>query len=319
VRQFLLKISLYFGVIAAFLAAAYAVNFHRHPAWQNYYAASGDKERILLNTAAPRLIAIGGSSVAFGIDAELIGQHCGLSPVNMGVHVSFGLSFMLSQVQAHLRRGDVVLLALEYNCFAQFYRADPELIATIVERNPLFVRQLPHAEAKAVLDRGLLMRVGHILRALCAGASDKLTLSDETYYRGAFNEHGDLISYLGKSGAGPDGTRFLYRNGSAQEAIERLNEFHRFCLKHGVRVFLSHPPFSKVIFRQSERAIRQLDAELKQTLTIPYLDAPEEAVFPDGDFFDTAYHLNEEGRRKRSLKIVERLVARGVTASTAFR
>ena len=36
--------------------------------------------------------------------------------------------------------------------------------------------------------------------------------------------------------------------------------------------------------RQSQRGIRQLEAELKESLTIPFLDEPEETVFPDGDF-----------------------------------
>jgi hypothetical protein len=311
-RRFIVRLVLYVTIVLGAILVAHIRYRHRFPVQENYFAAADDKERILATNRPPRLIVTGGSSVAFGIDAELIGTRCGLTPVNMGLQLGLGLSFMLSQIEGRVAAGDVVVLALEYDSFVRYYLTDAELLGTIAERNPVFITRLPFGEIKKVMDRGIVLRVGTVVRAATGAASKGHELFDPIYYRRAFNQHGDLISYLGKKAAQPTANRFKYEAGTAKAAIQRLNEFHKLCEARGARVFLTHPPFSRRMFEQSAASIALLDRELREQMTIPMLDRPEDTAYSLKFFFDTVYHLNPEGRKLHSEEVAARLVAHGV-------
>ena len=82
----------------------------------HYLAATRDKHELLKTAPSPRIIFVGGSSVAMGLDCSVIkGRLAGYNPVNMGLHLTLGLEFMLAEIEADLRPGDVVVLSLEYN------------------------------------------------------------------------------------------------------------------------------------------------------------------------------------------------------------
>ena len=185
--RFLLKILCFAGLLIATVAGVYRAYVQRYPLSANYYAAVDDKERILATNVPPRFIAIGGSSVAFGIDAGLIGSQLRLHGVNMGVHISFGVPFFLAEVERHVRSNDVVVLALEYDSFSRSFEMEPELAATLLERNPFAIRRLPWRDAKRVLDRGMLMRIGRVLRAVLFDADETIYRRDNIYRRDAFN------------------------------------------------------------------------------------------------------------------------------------
>jgi hypothetical protein len=314
-RRFVFKFTLYVAIVAGAILVAYMRYRDHFPVQENYFAAADDKEQILATNPPPRLIVTGGSSVAFGIDAELIGRRCGLTPVNMGLQLGLGLSFMLSQIEGRVARGDVIVLALEYDSFVRYYLADAELLGTVAERNPAFIRRLPFGELKKVMDRGIVLRVGTVVRAATGAASKGYELSDPIYYRGAFNQHGDLTSYVGKTGRLTLRNRFKYEAGTARAAIKRLNEFHKLCDARGARVFLTHPPFIKRLFEQSTASIDLLDRELRKQMTIPMLDRPEDTAYPPESFFDTEYHLNPVGRKRHSEEVAARLLSRGVGAA----
>ena len=307
-KRFVIKFFAFAASTAVALMLVHSRYARHYPVAENYFAAADDKGRILATNPAPRLIIIGGSSAAFGLDSELVGRRCGRTGVNMGVQVAFGLSFMLSQIEPHLRPGDVVIVAAEYSGYAQHFKADAELLGALTERNPAFAARLPRGEIQKLLDRGIVMRVGTVLRAMLGAPARILEQSDPIYYRRAFNGHGDLVSYIGKQGKGAPGTRFKYVPGTAAEAIGRLNAFHQHCAARGAKVFITHPPFSQPLYEQSAKSITTLERELRECLTIPFLDRPEDTALPPEMFFDTGYHLNPDARRIRSEALAERLI-----------
>ena len=316
-KRFIINLFLFLVLCGAGMTGVYALYARRYPPSQNYYAAVNDKQQMLATSAPPRLIAIGGSSVAFGIDTELMGRQLKLHPVNMGLHVGFGLPFMLSQVAPYLQQGDVVLLAPEYNAFSENFNAEPELLSTVVEQAPLSLGRMPLRDVRAILDRGYLMRLGRVMRAVAFDADPQLNLSDGVYRRDAFNQFGDLVSYLGKPGSAILPMRSAYNPAVAAQAVTRLNEFHRFCRQRQVRVLLCHPPFSASGFAENETSVRQLDEYLRQNLSIPLLDRVQDAIFPDNYFFDTAYHLNSQTRTIHSQQLAEQLIFKFREASSA--
>src|SRR5215212_3189169 len=84
----------------------------------NYIAAVLEKDRLIRNTASPKIVLVGGSNLAFGIDSKMMQDSLGLSVVNMGLYAKLGLKYMLAQVRPYIKRNDVVIVVPEYD---QFY------------------------------------------------------------------------------------------------------------------------------------------------------------------------------------------------------
>jgi hypothetical protein len=66
----------------------------------------------------------------------------------------------------------------------------------------------------------------------------------------------------------------------------------------------TQPPLSAFAHAEAGAALRIAHEALVARCPIPVLDTPDEVVLPRDCFYDTAYHLNREGVRRR----VERLI-----------
>ena len=106
------------------------------PDASGYLASSIDKHALLERAGSPRLILVGGSNVAFGFDSQLLEQRLGLNPVNMGLHASVGMRFMLQEVQPYLRPGDVVVVSPEYEQFATYSVNNGLTLLRVLEHHP---------------------------------------------------------------------------------------------------------------------------------------------------------------------------------------
>ncbi len=102
-----------------------------------------DKHEALETTAPPRIILVGGSNVAFGIDSEKMENELHLSVVNTGLHAGIGLPYMLNDVKPYLKEGDTIIIIPEYS---QFFddkdKGEVEPLAAMIGINPLSIRYL---------------------------------------------------------------------------------------------------------------------------------------------------------------------------------
>src|SRR5690242_8741821 len=87
---------------------------------KSYISIINYKESLLKETPSPRMIFIGGSSMAFSLDSEMVERETGYHVINTAVHIGLGLDFMLNQVRPYLREGDVVVLVPEYELYYPF-------------------------------------------------------------------------------------------------------------------------------------------------------------------------------------------------------
>lgn len=79
-----------------------------------YLAAINDKDWLLRHAPQRRIITLGGSSAAFGVDGRVLAERYGMTPINLGLHAVLRSNYQLRHTQAYVREGDVVLLAFEY-------------------------------------------------------------------------------------------------------------------------------------------------------------------------------------------------------------
>ena len=273
------------------------------------------------NTPSPKIILVGGSNLAFGIDSKAIQDSLGLHVVNMGLYAKLGLKYMLAQVRPYIKQGDVVVVVPEYDQFYGDYANGDNTLNTALlyapaDRIPDFIRSY------SIVDVVLRPRVENarrsFLRAFAAavGKEDVLFPPDTNtvYNRRSFNQYGDAVSHLNKPGMNPDSI-FV-------KPLPPLKEFNRGTLKdlnaiesksreanaHAYFLFPSYIDRSYVI---NVAAIDSLKKKIAGGMSMPIVGGPKDFVMPKQYFFDTRYHLNREGRYLRTLKMIDVLRAQG--------
>src|SRR5690606_26128837 len=83
-----------------------------------------------------RVVLVGGSNLAFGIDSKAIEAAVGCPVVNMGMNGYFGVRFMLEEVAPRLRAGDVVVLAFEWDNYFKSVDGTSSNLLVVSKANP---------------------------------------------------------------------------------------------------------------------------------------------------------------------------------------
>lgn len=302
--RFLRRSTLFVG-LQAIMAAVVIGN--GSPDKTNHYLGSiQDKMLRLEQCDGSRLVVIGGSNVAFGMNSQLLQQSVGMDTVNLGLHASLGLCFSLECYLQNARAGDLVIVCPEYHSLlSQLYQeGDPMLVHQLFEHWPEARRYFPGSgdeSWKTFLDRdGLWLAhqwVGRAVRTL-----RHRDTSDKVYTRSSFNEFGDMVAHHGRSveTMSPMDPIPALDPEIVAESIEQLNRFHAACKLQGVDVFFSYPPLLDSLYAGSAGVIEQLHAALRAHIEIPILNEPHEFAYGRDHFFDTGYHLNEKGCEART-------------------
>jgi hypothetical protein len=281
-----------------------------------YLAATIDKHHLLMQQPSPRMVFVGGSNLAFGLDSSQIEQYLGYQPVNMGLNVALGLDFMLAEVEPFLKRGDVVLISPEYEHFVDLYSGDAGALFTEIELQPHSIQFLTGRNLAMLLDHGLII-AGSItrrsidfgIRILQGEVQSKPRARQGLYQRSGFNQLGDVIAHRNLL-ATQDIHVEKYRPStpdSIERVINRLNKFNHHCQRKGILVFYSYPPLFQENLQANADMIHEIAFKLSKQLTFPLLDTPEEMSFPLDYFFNHPYHLNAFGLHIRTEHLIEKL------------
>jgi len=302
------------------------------PDGNDFAGATLDKHARLQEQRGPKVVFVGGSNLAFGLDSMAVEQALGVPVVNMGMNAWLGLRFMLNEVRGALRPGDTVVVALEYEAWflpAPFdgvegagpdqlmllkvrpasaaYLGSPGQVARVARAVPYAAQQKSLRLLEAALDR-------------LQGQSRRLSLIEQVETRGGFNRHGDLVSHLGVRWPhalepGVD----LSRRRPNPHALALLREFHREMAAQGVTVVVVPPPAPDSWYRQHRSSIDGLFAGFRDDGP-PAVPDPGRYAFPIGHFFDNFNHLDAQGRALRTEQVIRDiapLVAAGQLTATA--
>lgn len=72
---------------------------------------------------------------------------------------------------------------------------------------------------------------------------------------------------------------------------------------------LSYPSYEEQLYRNSASLIQELDKAFRAKENLLVISRPESYCFQTNWFYDTAYHLNAEGRTQRTEQVLESLRA----------
>jgi len=264
----------------------------------DYIGALRAKERRLAELQSPKLVVVGGSHAAFSIDSGELERATCKPAVNMAVHASMGLHFMVEEVLHHLNEDDLVVVVPEYTLFDRKEGIDDVLYQAVDLFPPAFWH-LAWWQRPKVLASALVMR----WRALVRRATGQESPADDTVYRmNGFDERGDLISHLGLPRKADAEMKHAAVSGKlGSDFTHAINRLRAAAEATGARVVLTWPGVAKSAFPANQAAAlhQALDAE-----GIVVIGDPADCAVPDSLIFDTPYHLGSEGRRLRTDQLI---------------
>lgn len=288
---------------------------------ESYLASIIDKEAWLERAGSPKIVIVGGSNAAFGIDSRRIEAETGKPVVNMAVTYRLGLPFLLNQVKNSLREGDLVIVSPEYFLLFSGYTEGGTDLAVTLAIHPSALRHLRSLKqwGDAFLElRKYLREILRVYAANCAGYGwfyippGLFGGADEAvpalYSRRAFDERGDFTAHLKAASAVKLGDDISLNSPIDTEAIEELNRFYGFARKKGASVLFVYPSFAASAYARNRESLQNLENYLKQNLRIPSPSAAGDSIMADHYFFDTVYHLNAEGRAMRTRALLRRIM-----------
>ena len=102
-------------VLSVMVTAVFAVLLFAIPADKNSYLCEYNKKvKIMETTPGPRLILIGTSTLAYGVDSKQVADSLGIRVVNMGLHGGIGMRYCLDDQLKYVRKGDYVFISPSY-------------------------------------------------------------------------------------------------------------------------------------------------------------------------------------------------------------
>ena len=279
----------------------------------DYVAAQEDKIDLLKNAPSPRIILVGGSNVAFGIDSGMLQENSGYSVVNMGLNANLGLQYMLTVVQTYLHPGDVVIILPEYQQFfndndnigpalVQMLIASPKLAHYLSSPKQVFsiIQLFPYAYTQAIQKT-----VRDIQERNCVFCTN----DEKIYYRTAFNRYGDIISQENEHSTIEIphlDLEYSEENPNIHKAIQEINRFAEKAASLQVTTVMIYPATpSPETDGSTIKTLAVLQKQLDDQLNIDIPGDVEDAWYSRALFFDTYYHLTPEGRTLNTMRIME--------------
>lgn len=267
------------------------------------------KRRILAQengTASGRIVCIGGSSVVFGVDTALLAQELSKSAVNFGSYAGFGLGAMLDLALPDIQTGDTVIVFCEQQ--AQMYENffDPKVFLQAADGDLSMLKSLSGERRKRAafaLPDLAVQKARHYF-------TDSTPDPEGIYARRSFTDDGNLKYGLATDNVMADGADLatpvdLNPSIITDEWAELVDTFARQCKDKGALVYFHFGPMNEASVKAETKAASEGEIEdtaetfcqvLEEKITVPVLSDPYACILPQEYFYDTNFHLNDEGR-----------------------
>ncbi len=280
-----------------------------------YYAELPEMYARLNAADSPKLVVVGGSSVAFGLDGALLEellarQGYDYTVCPFGLYAAVGTSAMLDLSLGALREGDMVILALEptsetmsaYFGATSFWKCAedaPELLWPLdrEKKSALAGNYIPYLQERWAIFKGGIP-----------------PSAEGVYAKAAFNDRCDMaydrpgnIMALGADLSEP-----IDLSGVAvsEEFAAQVERFCRQAARRGAAVCLSFSPMNRSALTDTgAEALERYFQLCNDAFPCTVISDPNRYILDSGWFYDSNFHLNSAGAALRTALLAEDILA----------
>lgn len=275
--------------------------------YNTYLNAYNNKIELLESTSKPRLIFVGGSNLAFGLDSKMIKDSLNVNVINLGLHAGIGIKYVLQDCFQYVSESDIVILQMEYSNFFKGGDGSAEtlqgLMAATNWRNfwNLTLYQ------QFIIGAGVVQQSYSNLNKLLFSSRNEDTKGNKPkvyrYVADGFNEYGDEESHWYLESDNPKIDENRKDNTGQIDAgfVDWLKRIlNRFGAK-GVKVIMIPPVTIDSYF---ESVYSESINGCVSNIGYQYVVDPREMVLADSCYYNAVYHVNREGVTQNTCKII---------------
>ena len=299
-NRFLIIECVSLGAILCSTLAFFGISgFALKPAYGETYLGEFKHKVSLLEKKSEekRIIFVGGSAVAFGINSKLINSNLnGYKAVNFGLYASLGSRIMMDIVSKNIQDGDLVILMPEQDSqmLSLYFNGESTWQALDGDFHTLkYLSYDNYSSLIASYPKFALSKIKYNFNPLNI---------DGIYKRDSFNEYGDIESSLRDANIMypkyyDDVNRVSFdADIISSNFIDYANEFNKSVTKKGGEVFYYFPPMNvDSLIDKSYSSVDDYYSYLCDELDFPIMGNPHNSLMKPLWFYDTNYHLNTSG------------------------
>lgn len=298
-KQFLIKASL-ITVVSFVMTVLIDIAILRKPDNLSYYSHERNfslaYHRLEALKDSNKIVIIGGSNGAFGINSRLLHETYNLPVVNTCTHASIGLRMQFETYKDMLREGDIVILSPEYGGGKERLYGGYNLLR-------ILSTHMPEGYRKLTLRQWLNIYNFIGIHYLGTKRHKNFSEFDDPYSANAINEYGDIEWEREHK----DSIDFYHLSGYMDdELIDYIKYIHDFTKSKGIKLAFLPPTMMKSNFKSCVKQIDSMAYSLEIN-GVPWQSAPSNYSFDDTLYFDTPCHMTPEGANIRTKAIIEDL------------
>lgn len=270
-----------------------------------YECAYNQKLELIANTPQPRIILIGGSTVAFGTDSRRIidSLHCHV--VNFGLNKGVGIRYLLDDCLQYVRKGDIVVLQIEYDNFFNGGNGNvrdlTQLLIATDWRNLSHLNWQQWSNVIQGVPAAVIGNINRLVKYPIRKSWDKPS-NGNVFFKDGFNEYGDEVNHLAFKGIG---ARATGRREEREVDTDFLMWFDKTVQQYesaGAKVIMMPPVDVETCFKEGYND--KLEVALK-SINRWYVVNPKYMVLDDSCSYDGGGHVTKEGVRQNTGHIIE--------------
>lgn len=266
-----------------------------------------NKHTRLKSITEEKIVLIGGSSLAFGLDSAKLQEYVGMPVVNYGLYATIGTKAMLDMSRNYINKGDIVIIcpetdsqtySLYYNAHSMWQALDCDLsmlkdvgfsnLAKLIATMPEFANE----------------KNGFIRK-------NQKPSPTGIYAKSSFNEYGDIkvdrpYNEMPKN-YDTSMPVSLTTDLLDAEFIDYVNKFAASCERKGATVYFSFSPINADSVVSTEAQKNEFYKALSEELDFPLLSNIDDYILDSAYFYDTNFHLNSTGALQRTSLLADDL------------
>ena len=274
----------------------------------DFTAAIVDKYDRLNETEEKKIVFVGGSSLPFGLKCDLIESELeGYKAVDFGLYAALGTVVMMDLSLSGISEGDLVILAPETDpqLYSDFFT--PRMFRTAIgDRTDLLDDLSPSRRKETAL------AYYPVLYDRLRQRNDPTVPETELYARSSFDEYGDIafVRTRNRMSGGYDGSKTVSLSGLLDGGfIDEVNAYAKKVRERGATLLFWFPPINESAVRFSDKEATRFMTRLTDLLDCEALGDVRDTVYDPGYFYDTNYHLNDDGAKMHTANTLQKIKA----------
>lgn len=279
-----------------------------------YYAVLSRMHERLESVDGPKIVVVGGSNVAFGLDGALLErlleeQGYDYTVCPFGLYAAVGTSAMLDLSLDDLGEGDVVVLAMEPTSGTLSGYFGASAFWKCAEEAPELLLELDRSRQAAMFGN----YVPYLQERLEIRKTGILPQGQGVYAAASFDDRCDM-RYDRAGNAMPLGwdTAAAVDLGNIQIAPDFACQVAEYCAaaqRKGAQVVLSFSPVNRSALTDgSGEAVAAFFDQCNRSFSCPIISDPNNYILESPWFYDNNFHLNTPGAEVRTVLLARDLL-----------